>query len=154
MDVEQIVRRVDKRPQHPRATQLGGCARTVEDVGRPYAIEILVDEARSVRACRIEAEKGLHVRERKRERTAHRTQFPAQQAIHHDRAANLVAVRERVNQDVRTGLAALEGVNEIGPGGRATVRLDVRCFEFDWDGRHEGHLWSWWWCGESTPSSW
>src|SRR5438309_2096022 len=84
-----------------RAASRGAFSRSVEDIAGPHPIEVLVDEARGIGTRRVEAGEGLHVRERERECAAHRMQPPAQQAIHHDRAANLVAVRKRVHEDVR-----------------------------------------------------
>jgi hypothetical protein len=140
VDVQQEVRLLHEGAQRAGAPQLHAVARAVEHGGRPYPVEILVDEARRVRVRGIEALERLHVVERKDETPARGLCTHREETVERDRAADLVAVRERHRQDGGPGLAAIEDVDEFGAGTRAPVRLEVRGLQLDGDG-HVQCLW-------------
>ncbi|MCY1535836.1 hypothetical protein D9M68_712600 [compost metagenome] len=119
MQVEQQVDGVEHRAHGARAAQLRGIAAgVVQRGGRPYAVEVLVDEARGVGPGRVEAVIGVDVGEGERQAAAARAQVVVEQRLDGNGAADLVAVGQGVDHHVGAGLAAVEGV-EVGDAGVA-----------------------------------
>ena len=73
----------------------------VEHVGRPQPVEVLVHAARRERIGGVERAERVDVGEHERQRAAHRPHVLAQQPVVGDRAADLVAVRQRLDRHVR-----------------------------------------------------
>ena len=122
-------------PQLTRASELGAVARPSEHVGRPEAVEILVDAARRERISRIETLVRGDVGEDDGQCPARGPQAFAQEPIERDGAADFVAVRQGLHQDVRPGAAGRESprVRNIAVSGG--VRREAR--ERDLDRRNE-----------------
>ena len=108
MQVEQIVDGVVERPQLTRAVELDARARALEHLRRPQPVEVLVDTARRKRLRRIERPVRGDVGEADRQRPAQRTHSSLQQPVECDRAADLVAMRQRLHQHVGTRAPARE----------------------------------------------
>lgn len=126
MKIEQKVHRIDDGPHRAGAAQLARIARhVIERLRGPYAIEVLIDEARCIGLARIETRVSIDVRERERELAAPRAQFGTQQGIDDDRAAHFVAVRERVDHHMRTVDARIERMHirhaRVARGMRADI---------------------------------
>jgi hypothetical protein len=130
VDVEQEIDAVDQRPQLASPGQLRRLARPFERARVPQPVEVLIDEARRVGLARIEALEGGHVGEAQGQHAAGRSDCVLEQKIEHDRAADLVAVGQRVHQDVGAGPAAVEAgdVRDLGVAG---VAGDVRRRQHD-----------------------
>src|SRR5260370_39224862 len=104
MEVEQCIDGIDDRPHFASARELAGGTRcVVEHLAGPYAVEVLIDETGGVGLRRIEAGVRRDVRERERQAAAAWPQFQAQQRVNYDRAADFVAVRQRVDHYVWSG---------------------------------------------------
>jgi hypothetical protein len=103
MQVEQEVGRIDERLQFARAAQFGRVARTEQHVVGPHAVVVLVDVARRIRIVEVEARIGLDVGEGDDQPAARRPQVRAQQVVERQRAAELVAVRQRLQHHRRPG---------------------------------------------------
>ena len=118
MQVEQVVDAIVERAQFARAGEIGGLPRAVQHLGGPQPVEVLVDAARRERIGGIERFVGGDVGEADRQRAARRPEFLGEQPVERDRAADLVAVRQRLQQDVRAG--ALRGeCPDVGNAGVA-----------------------------------
>ena len=73
--------------------------------GVPQPVEILVDIARGGRDSAVERAIGRDIVEGEGELAARRPQPGAEQTVERDRAADLVAVRQRRDHDMRPGRA-------------------------------------------------
>ena len=131
MEVEQQIDRVVERPQRSGAGQFDRVARTVQYLGRPEPVEILIDEPGRARAVWIEAPIGRHVGEAQRQPPARWTHAVAEQEVERYGAAQLVPMGESVDQYVRTAFPAVEGRDEIDPGVARSVGGYVRRLQFD-----------------------
>jgi hypothetical protein len=103
MQIQQVIGGVDHRPQRAGARQLGRLPRPVERREAPQAVEILVDIARGDRIARVEFAIGGDIVEGERQLAAARPELGAEQRVERDRAADLVAVGQRADDDVRPG---------------------------------------------------
>src|SRR5690348_7767621 len=102
MQVEEQIDRIDYRTYLAGSFQFARASRRiVQHRARPHAVEIFVDEARGVGLGRIESPVGCNIREGERKSPATWPQLRAQQRIDHDRAAYLVAMRERIDHHMR-----------------------------------------------------
>src|SRR6202043_3116431 len=133
--VEQKIGSVDDRTQSASARQLHRLARAVERRGGPEAIEIFVDIPRCGRDPRIKAAIGGNVVEGQGQLALSRLQPGAVQTIERDRAANLVAVCQGGDQNVRSGDAGIEGRVVIDTGIAGSVGFDVGRGQLDGIGR-------------------
>ena len=89
-------------------------ARPEQRIVAPDAVVVLVDVARAVRVVEIEARVGGDVGERQRQLACSPALFPRRTtAFKRNRAAELVAVRERLHHHVRPGLAGIEHVHVV-----------------------------------------
>jgi hypothetical protein len=70
----------------------------LDALGRPLAVQVLLDEARRVGVGGVEAVERGQVAKRQRQRAARRTQAGLQQAFERPGAAQLVAVDQRTDQ--------------------------------------------------------
>ncbi len=84
-----------------RAAQLDRVARAEQLLVGPDAVQVLVDAARRVGVGGVEARVGLDVGEGQRQAAAPRPEALPQQPVERDRAADLVAVRQRLHHHVR-----------------------------------------------------
>ena len=105
MDVKQAFGGVDEGQQLPRATQFNRVARTEERGIGPDSVVVLVDQTRWERVGRVEAREGCDVGKGQSQTAAPRAKALLQQPVERDRAADLVAMRERLHHHPRAGLA-------------------------------------------------
>ena len=125
MEVEQVVDAIVERPELAPAHELGARPGPVQHVGTPQSVEILVDAPRGERIGRVERPIGGDVREADRERSTQRSEPGAEQPVERDRAADLVAMRERLQEDVRPRARRFErpGVREPGVAGGPGIEI-------------------------------
>src|SRR5262252_5619845 len=121
MDVEEEIGGVDKRTQGAGARQLGRLPRSVERRGRPQPVEVLVDKARCGGSASVEASIGGDIVEGQGQLALLRSQPAAKQTVERDRPADLVAVGQRRNEDVRSGRPAVKGGDVLHAGIASSV---------------------------------
>jgi hypothetical protein len=131
MEIQQQIDRVVERSQRSGAGQFDRVAGTVQHLGRPEPVEILIDEPGCAGTARIEAPIGRHVGEAQRQPSAYRPYAMAEQEVERYGAAQLVPMGESVDQYVRTAFAAVEGRDEIDPGIARSVGVYIRRLQFD-----------------------
>ena len=122
---------VDDGAQGASPGELGRLARPVESCRRPQSVEILVDETGGSGHPPIEAVISGHVVKRQGQPTLSWPQRRAKQPIERNRAADLVAVGQRGDEHVRSGLTTFERCNVVDPGVADAVGLDVRWGQLD-----------------------
>lgn len=103
VQIEQEIGLVVARAQLARTPELARAAGAVEHFGIPQPVEILVEATRRERIVIIEGLVGSDVREHDRQRPALRAEAAAQQPVERDRAADLVAVSQRLQRHPRAG---------------------------------------------------
>jgi competence protein ComEC len=103
VQIEQVIGRVVAGPQGAGARQLARRPWRVEHVGRPQPVEVLVEAARRVGVGRVERPIGVDVGKDESQRAAGRAQARREQLGQRDRAADFVAVRERLQREARSG---------------------------------------------------
>src|SRR5947199_7744577 len=108
MQIEQIIDAIIERAQLTRAGKLQGLTRSVEHIGAPESIEVFVDASRGERIVRIKALIRRDVGEDHRKSTVLGPQRLAQHPIEDDSSRYLVAVGERLEQNVRSWVIAGE----------------------------------------------
>src|SRR5690606_30475076 len=101
MQVQQQVDLGDQRFDLAGAVELDRTALAVQRIGAPDAVHVLVDEARGDRLLGIEAQIGRHVAEDHGKPAPDRTELLAQQQVQRMGAADLVAVDQRGDADMR-----------------------------------------------------
>ena len=118
----------------------------VERGRRPDAVEILVDEARRVRIGGIEPRERRDVGESERELAARRAK-PSRSSRSTTMAPQIsLPWVSATTITCGPGLAAVEGVDELGPGVGLSMGLDVGALQLDGDGgMGVSVLWSWSW---------
>lgn len=116
VQIEQEIGLVVARTQLAGTPELARTAWAVQHFGIPQPVEILVEAARRERIVIIEALVGGDVREHDRQRPAPRAEAAAQQPIERDRAADLVAMGQRLQRHPRTGDAGREAPHEGDAG--------------------------------------
>ena len=131
VDIEQPVHGIEPGPQFPRPAQLLTVFLAVETLLQPDPVEVLVDEAGGAGIGGIEGEKGLVVDEGEGQPAGTWPDAFAQQPVHGDGAADLVAVGHRVQHHVRPGPSAVEAGDEGNAGIARAMVLDVRGHQFD-----------------------
>lgn len=131
VEVEEKVRVVIERTQCPRTLELSCATCTIEHLRIPQPVEILVEAARRERILVIEALVRLHIGKHQRQRPAQRAELDAQQPVKRDRAADLVAVRERLNRHPRPGDAGRKAPNERDTGVAGRPGFEIRKRDFD-----------------------
>jgi hypothetical protein len=109
MQIEQVIDAVVQGAQRPGAGEVRALARSVEHVRRPEPVEVLVDAARAEGVGPIEALVGTDVGEAQRQRSAQGPARLAKQPVEGNGAADLVAVRQRLDENVRSRTVAGEG---------------------------------------------
>ncbi len=125
MQVEQEVGAVHYRPQRAGALKFERVAWAVERVGLPEAVEVLVDVARRHRVARIELAIRRDIVEGEGQPAAPRLDAGAKQLVERDHAADLVAMGQRADQDMRPRLGGRERRDVIDPGVALPVGFDV-----------------------------
>ena len=128
MEIEQKVDAVVKRTQRARAGQVGGLPRAVQHFGGPQPVEILVDAPRPERIGPVEGLIGVDVREAHRKRAARRPEVLGEQPVERDGPADFVAVRQRLDENVRSGAGSGEGpdVRDAAIAGRPASEIGKR----------------------------
>ncbi len=132
VQVEQHIHRVDQRPDLARAVELGGAPRAVQHRRVPHPVDVLVDEARRGRLARIEPLVSGEVDEAERQPAACRRQSRLEQPVEHDRAGDLIAMRNREQRHMRAGHARIARDEAANAGIAGQPAADV--------GRGEVHL--------------
>jgi hypothetical protein len=125
MQVEQIVHRGEESTQLSGSRQLSRVAWAVECRWIPQPVEVLIHPAAGFGLIRRELPEGTGIGERKAQLAAYRTNRFAQQSIDRPRTADLVAMRQGIDADVRTGHAAVEGVHVVDAGIAGTMKAQV-----------------------------
>ena len=116
MDIKHVVGRVQHRAQFARAPQLRALLAAVEPFGRPDAVQVVDQLAVFVGVVDVEGVVRLHVGKAHGERADLRAHARIEQMGGRHHAADLVAVRQGVDQHVRTGLARFEAVHVVDAG--------------------------------------
>lgn len=116
VQIEQEISLVVARAQFARTLELARTACAIEHVRIPQPVEVLVEASRRERIVIIEALVGGDVREHDRKRPASRAESAPQQPIERDRAADLVAVGQRLQRHPRTGDVRSEAPHERDAG--------------------------------------
>jgi len=131
MDVEDVIGRRHRRPHLAGAAQLDAVVAAVELRRRPDAVEVVGDEAAVERPGLVEGLVGGDVGEAERQRADLRAHAAVEQLAHRDHAAELVAVREAVDQHVRAGSPRLEAMHVVDAGVAGPVARQVARPDFD-----------------------
>src|SRR5207253_358268 len=103
MQIEQMVGAVDDRPELASARKFGAAARAVQHFARPQTVKVLVHTARLERIGMVEAKICSDICEDQRQRASRGADLFAKKPIDGDRAADLVAVSQCLNEDMRPG---------------------------------------------------
>ena len=131
VDVEQQIDGVNQRADFPRTPEFDAVAGAIENLGRPEAVEILVDVARDDGVGGVESAVCSDVHEGEGELAPVRPHSLAQQVVDGMRAAELVAVHQRTQHHMRAGCAAVEHRHIVDPGVSPAILRDVERTELD-----------------------
>jgi hypothetical protein len=104
---------VDEGAQGAGAAQFDAVTRAQQLLVSPDAVEVLVHATRRKGVGRVEASIGLHIGKGQGHAARHGPPGLAQQPVHSDGAADLVAMRQSLHQHARAGLARIEAVHPI-----------------------------------------
>ena len=140
MHVEQEIRLLEHGAELAGARKLDALPRPLQGLQRPHAVEVLIDEARCAGVFRVEALIGGDVGKGERQHAPPRPDTLAEQEVERDGAANLVAVRDRIDERMRARNAAVEAVDIVDARIARLVGGDVGGFEFDGEARHGAFL--------------
>jgi hypothetical protein len=138
VDVQDVVGRGHHRPHLAGAAQLGAVVRALQQLGRPDAVEVVHQQPALERLALVERLVSRHVGEAHREGSDLRAHAGVEQVRGGRHAADLVAVRQGIDQHVRPGLAGLETVDVGDAGVALAVGRQVAWQDFE-DGGIGGH---------------
>ncbi len=139
MNVENVVGGGHDRAQRTGAAQLGAVFAAAEHLVGPDAVEVVDDLAVLERLARIEGVVGLDVREAQRQRADERPHTGVEQVLDGDHAADLVTVRQGIDQHVRAGPASLETMHVVDAGVALAVGGKVALDDLDGGGGNVCH---------------
>jgi hypothetical protein len=135
MNVENVIGRQHHRPKQTSTTQFGAVLAALKQLGRPDAVHVVHQLPALERPGRIERLVGLDVRKTHRERSDFRPHARIEQMRGGDHAADLVAVCQCIDEDVRAGAARLEAVNVVDADVAGAVGRQVARHDFErWNG--------------------
>ena len=138
VDVQNVIGCSHHRTQNAGAPQFGAIANSIEFARRPDAVEVMHQLAAFERAVLIERFIRRHVGKADGQR-ADKGAYPCVQQMcgrHH--AADLVAMREGIDEHMGAGLARLEAVHIVDADIALAVRREVAGKDFK-NGRVLGH---------------
>jgi glycosyltransferase involved in cell wall biosynthesis len=135
MQIEQHVHGVDQRADRAGALKLARLSRSVENARLPYAVDVLVDEARGGGLAWIEAGEGFQVHEAEGQPSAGRPQVGTQQLIERDRAGYFVAMHQCEQRHMRPVARALARQEAVDADVSSLPLPQVRRRQEDLEGR-------------------
>ena len=125
VDVQDVVGRCHHRAQLPRATQLRAVLSAIQPLAGPDAVHVVHQLPALEGPDRVKTLVGLDVGETQRQRASPWPHTAVQQVGDGRHAADLIAVGQRIDQHVRTGLARLEAVHVVDANVALTVGAEV-----------------------------